>query len=118
MVAMLTVFFLAGATTCQQTSTASTVVGLLIFFGLVGGVIALAVANSGARRRLAAANAELGHLHQWIAGSGGSEPPSSAAVPPQWSPDPSGRHQLRYWDGGSWSHHVADGGVASVDPAE
>jgi hypothetical protein len=148
---------LPAATTCQQSSTAAGIVGLVVFLGLVAGVIALAVLNSDARRRLAAANAELSHLrpeyarlHQWMAGAatpsaspGSSSGPSSApsaanspaahpatqptaqptgraapTVPPQWSPDPSGRHQLRYWDGTAWSHHVADGGLASIDPAE
>jgi hypothetical protein len=33
-----------------------------------------------------------------------------------WSPDPSGRHQLRYWDGATWTDHVSDGGVAGTDP--
>jgi hypothetical protein len=33
-----------------------------------------------------------------------------------WYPDPVGRHQYRYWDGISWTHHVADDGKASVDP--
>lgn len=34
----------------------------------------------------------------------------------QWAPDPSGRHDLRYYDGTRWTEHVADGGVATVDP--
>jgi hypothetical protein len=33
-----------------------------------------------------------------------------------WAPDPSGRHQLRYWDGATWTDHVSDGGVAGTDP--
>lgn len=32
-----------------------------------------------------------------------------------WHPDPSGRHELRYWDGTSWTEHVSDGGVTSTD---
>jgi hypothetical protein len=35
---------------------------------------------------------------------------------PGWLPDPTGRHEYRYWDGGSWSSDVADAGVAAVDP--
>jgi putative membrane protein len=34
-----------------------------------------------------------------------------------WFPDPSGRHQLRYWDGTAWTAHVQDSGVAGVDSA-
>src|SRR5204863_8290795 len=41
------------------------------------------------------------------------------ALPPAaWHPDPTGRHELRYWDGASWSEHVSNGGqVASDDLA-
>jgi hypothetical protein len=34
-----------------------------------------------------------------------------------WLPDPTGRHELRYFDGSGWSEHVADAGVISVDPS-
>jgi Protein of unknown function (DUF2510) len=40
----------------------------------------------------------------------------SSAASADWYPDPVGRHQYRYWDGTSWTHHVADDGKASVDP--
>ncbi|MCY4037497.1 MAG: RDD family protein [bacterium] len=33
-----------------------------------------------------------------------------------WEPDPTGRHQHRWWDGQRWTHHVADDGVADDDP--
>lgn len=33
-----------------------------------------------------------------------------------WYPDPSGRHQSRYWDGRAWTGHVADDGVTAEDP--
>jgi hypothetical protein len=42
--------------------------------------------------------------------------PSAAVAPPAWHPDPTGRHQLRYWDGRTWSEHVSDGGIAGTDP--
>jgi hypothetical protein len=32
-----------------------------------------------------------------------------------WLADPTGRHELRYFDGSGWSEHVADAGVISVD---
>ena len=35
---------------------------------------------------------------------------------PSWHPDPTGRHELRYWDGSTWTDHVADQGVQSMDP--
>lgn len=36
--------------------------------------------------------------------------------PPAWHPDPTGRHQYRYWDGSRWTDHVSDQGVTSTDP--
>lgn len=33
-----------------------------------------------------------------------------------WYGDPAGRHQFRYWDGASWTDHVADDGTSSLDP--
>lgn len=35
---------------------------------------------------------------------------------PEWRPDPSGRHELRYWDGAAWTVHVSDSSVTSTDP--
>ena len=35
---------------------------------------------------------------------------------PGWNPDPTGRHEYRYWDGAVWSDDVSDQGVTSVDP--
>lgn len=50
-----------------------------------------------------------------------STPPPVAAAPAagepaSWRPDPSGRHELRYWDGQRWTEHVSDRGAAGVDP--
>jgi hypothetical protein len=39
-----------------------------------------------------------------------------AFPPPTWAPDPSGRHQLRFWDGNSWTELVSDRGQQSKDP--
>ena len=36
--------------------------------------------------------------------------------PPGWHPDPSGRHELRWWDGTTFTDQVADAGVTSTDP--
>jgi len=33
-----------------------------------------------------------------------------------WYPDPSGRHEMRYYDGTAWTEHVADNGKQSIDP--
>ena len=34
----------------------------------------------------------------------------------EWHPDPTGRHQYRWWDGQEWTDQVADHGVIGVDP--
>ena len=34
---------------------------------------------------------------------------------PNWLPDPTGRHEYRYWDGSVWTENVSDTGVASKD---
>ena len=33
-----------------------------------------------------------------------------------WQPDPTNRHELRWWDGTAWTDHVSDQGVVGVDP--
>lgn len=37
---------------------------------------------------------------------------------PGWQPDPTGKHDHRYWDGSQWTENVSDAGVASIDPYE
>jgi hypothetical protein len=46
-------------------------------------------------------------------------PPQDAAMaanPPAWHPDPTRRHEMRWWDGQAWSGSVSDGGVVTTDP--
>ena len=38
------------------------------------------------------------------------------ASAPGWQPDPSGRHEYRYWDGSTWTDDVSDAGMTAVDP--
>ncbi len=45
-----------------------------------------------------------------------AEEQSVGAAPADWYPDPTGRHQYRYWDGATWTEHVADGGESGLDP--
>jgi Protein of unknown function (DUF2510) len=35
---------------------------------------------------------------------------------PGWFDDPTGAHELRYWDGDEWTEHVSDGGAPSRAP--
>jgi uncharacterized protein YxjI len=37
-------------------------------------------------------------------------------MPPDWHPDPFGRHELRWWDGQHWTEHVTTRGAALLDP--
>lgn len=37
-------------------------------------------------------------------------------TPASWYPDPLGRHELRYWDGGQWTEHVSSHGRQGTDP--
>ena len=54
-------------------------------------------------------------------GTGVPDPPGSYDAPSsplpsgEWRPDPSGRHEFRYWDGEKLTEFVADGGVGSTD---
>ena len=41
---------------------------------------------------------------------------SAAPIAGRWAPDPSGRHELRYWDGQRWTDDVSDNGVETFDP--
>ena len=41
---------------------------------------------------------------------------SNPKVPAAWYADPSGRYELRYWDGNEWTEHVARSGQQFVDP--
>jgi uncharacterized protein YxjI len=40
----------------------------------------------------------------------------TAGHPPNWYPDPLGRHEHRYFDGANWTEHVSDHGRQGVDP--
>jgi hypothetical protein len=37
-------------------------------------------------------------------------------VPAGWYADPSGRFELRYWDGTAWTEHVSRAGQQFTDP--
>ena len=41
---------------------------------------------------------------------------ADSAVPAGWYADPSGRFELRYWDGGAWTEHVSRAGQQFTDP--
>jgi uncharacterized protein YxjI len=41
-----------------------------------------------------------------------------STTPANWYPDPTSRHELRYWDGTAWTDHVSDQGVTGHDPVQ
>ena len=59
----------------------------------------------------AAANAVTGATPVASATATGATP----NVPADWYKDPSGRFELRYWNGTAWTEHVATGGTQSTD---
>ena len=46
------------------------------------------------------------------------DPVLGTRTPAAWAPDPTGRHQWRWWGGVAWTDHVADDGVGGEDPVE
>lgn len=45
-----------------------------------------------------------------------STPQANVNVPAAWYADPSGRFELRYWNGKEWTEHVARAGQQFTDP--
>ena len=41
---------------------------------------------------------------------------ATPSVPAGWYADPSGRYELRYWDGTEWTEHVSRAGQQFTDP--
>ena len=41
---------------------------------------------------------------------------AATATPAGWYPDPSGRYEMRYWDGDKWTAHVSRQGQTYTDP--
>ena len=50
------------------------------------------------------------------AASAGSATSLTPTVPAAWYKDPSGRYEMRYWNGTSWTEHVSRGGQQFTDP--
>ncbi|HNJ97043.1 MAG TPA: phospholipid scramblase-related protein [Ilumatobacteraceae bacterium] len=41
-----------------------------------------------------------------------------STTPANWYPDPTKRHQMRYWNGTAWTDHVSDNGIQGNDPVQ
>ncbi|MDO8391280.1 MAG: DUF2510 domain-containing protein [Actinomycetota bacterium] len=49
----------------------------------------------------------------WNRGSNAAPPPHPGA---RWAKDPTGRHELRLWDGQQWTANISNHGVSGWDP--
>lgn len=49
------------------------------------------------------------------AGATAPVPTAPAQTPAGWFPDPTGKHEQRYWDGAVWTANVSDAGQSSTD---
>lgn len=87
---------------------------LFILFGVlsvVSGIVYLVAARPKLMAAERAGNHPGGYESSW-----GPGPTAQAQAPPSWQPDPTGRHQFRYWDGSTWTEYVSDSGSQSTDP--
>ena len=75
---------------------------LNVFLGLLASVIYLIAI----RPKVIAAQRQGSYIPSWP-----SQTPGAA-----WFPDPTGRHELRYWNGFAWTDSVSDRGYTAHDP--
>ena len=65
---------------------------------------------------VAATPGEAGYASAAAQVAAGTTAGATPAVPAAWYKDPSGRYELRYWNGTAWTEHVARGGQQFTDP--
>jgi len=94
----------------------------VVIFGTLLSIIACSTSTH--RGRTAAAGAEYrparGRSIDPVSGAPrqfGVATPGATALA-AWLPDPTGRNELRYFEGSTWTDHVANSGVISVDRGE
>jgi len=91
------------------------------FLAVVGAFVAFALGAWAYGRHRARLLPVTGAAGGEAVGDTGATPATDGALPSAspaaaWSPDPTGRHQHRYWDGARWTDWVADGGEQGRDP--
>jgi hypothetical protein len=91
------------------------------FLAVVGAFVLFTIcvwgyARLSKRRLTAIGEAPGGTTTDGAAPGSSDEPPPGASPAAGWQPDPTGRHQHRYWDGSRWTNWVADGGTVERDP--
>jgi len=86
----------------------------------VGSPTASASADSAWQPATSAASSDVGFASAAPAAStapaANAQPTGTPNVPAMWAKDPSGRFELRYWNGSKWTEHVSTGGRQSIDP--
>jgi hypothetical protein len=94
-----------------------TVIGVLLgIFGLCFAFLACATTRPGPASGSNGSPPQ-GIQSGWGAWSAGPAPPPPPGAPPAgWYPDPSGRHQYRFFNGHDWTADVVDNGVHSAEP--
>ena len=94
-------------------STRGLIGNWIMSFVLVGLVLALVSHHAGSAILTALSLATMQLLLGWWRKN--HRPPPRPKADPAWYPDPSGKHDHRYWDGDRWTDRVLDGSVQSID---
>jgi hypothetical protein len=88
-----------------------------VFVAIFGTLLSMIACSP--RARGAQVAAPYGPQTQYPQSRGPGAPAQPAVMPGRalaaWLPDPTGRHELRYYDGSDWTEHVSSAGTISVD---
>ncbi len=87
---------------------------VMTLLGVIIGLVGLAVGALGSAA--GAPGAATSAMPAYGAAPGATGGAAAPASPASWFPDPTGRHELRYWDGQAWTADVSDGGTTAQDP--
>ena len=90
--------------------------GLGLLVSLAGVILAVVGIGQSAAKRSELATAAPTAWPPQAPAAAVPQPVAGAPQPPNWYPDPAGHHQMRFWDGTTWSSHVSDNGLQSEDP--
>jgi hypothetical protein len=81
-----------------------------------GSVIAAGDDDAGSADPAAEADTSIDSAAAADAGVPAAPADAASTVPAGWYADPSGRYELRYWDGNAWTEHVSRSGQQFTDP--
>ena len=88
-----------------------------VFVAIFGTLLSIIACST--RARTASGPSRFGAGTDYVQGPDLGGSPGTAMPEPRalaaWLPDPTGRHELRYFDGSAWTEHVANGGSISDD---